>query len=143
MTDIIRRPSKTLKLNIDENWNVTYGTFNNKKPKTVYIIMWSWIKPLNDDFMDVLNEVEKLVKHYKIGLNDVFQTRLITTFDIAHLKMLVNKKSQLKLKLHLIQIECKPFLETKENAIKIVLDIISRIYRITGNDFEFSRKGRK
>jgi hypothetical protein len=142
MGDIIRRPSKTIKLDVDENWNVTYGTFNNKKPKTVYAIICSWLKPLNNDFMDTINILERFVKRYKIGLNNTFQDRLISNFDIAQSKMRVNKRSQLKIKLHLIQNECKSFLDIKENVSKIILDMINKIYHLTKGEFEFSKKGR-
>jgi len=134
---IIRRPSKTIKLEINDEWKINYGTFNNKKPKTVFIIMQSWIKPLKDDFTDIINNIEKSIKHYKIGFNNVFQERIISSFDISQSKMKIEKKSLLKIKIHFIQKECKPFLETKDNMIEIIREIIKNIRNLCENELEF------
>jgi hypothetical protein len=137
---IIRRPSKTIKLNIKENWNITYGTFNNKNPKTVYIIMQSWVKPIQNDFIDIFKNLEYLIKHCKISLNDIFQNRIISSFDIAQSKMKINKKSLLKIKIHFIQKECKPFLETKNSMIEIIEGIIKNIEKLCEEILEFYGK---
>jgi len=140
---IIKRPSKTIKLNVNDNWNVSFGTNNKKNPKTVFLTFKTWITPLEDDFLEDFKRIDNKVRHFHITDNPrpyKFQSRVISTCSIADTKMIKGKPSMMKITLHMIQKECESFDSLYEDAITIALQMINGIEYGNIELFNFDRK---
>lgn len=93
-----------------ENFNVITGTVDNKRPKSLYINISSWVKPnIKGDFnyKKIIKNLNKKVKN-KIysNLNDnlFVSNKNIIDFDIRESGVSFNKKSYMSCEITLFQV---------------------------------------
>jgi hypothetical protein len=115
------RKCKEIKLNLDNNFNIKYGTFNKYNPQSIYIIGRAWIKPISDDFTECIDEIKNSCLKNKLQSltnSKVFLNKSIINIDLAEKRMNKNKESLLQFEIHLLQSE-----EKKLNDFFLIEDI--------------------
>lgn len=129
---------KEMKLNTDKNYNVRFGTVDNKNPRSVYIQISAWGKPkdpLVDDYDSLLRKKSKKIKNelfnsIKEGL--FHKEKTIVDFNMASSGISYNKKSYMSVEMTLFKKE--PLLPINSNELIKELDEISE--KIISNIFE-------
>lgn len=129
---------KEMKLNTDKNYNVRFGTVDNKNPRSVYIQISAWGKPkdpLFDDYDSLLRKKSKKIKNelfnsIKEGL--FHKEKTIVDFNMASSGISYNKKSYMSVEMTLFKKE--PLLPINSNELIKELNEISE--KIISNIFE-------
>ena len=95
------KKGKELKVNSFKNYNVYYGSVNNKEPKALYINISAWAEPEEDDninYSRVIRDLDKKIRqsiyqeleeNYPIFLRE----RTIVDFDIRESGIKYGKRS--------------------------------------------------
>ena len=95
------KKGKELKITTLKNYNVSYGSVNNKEPKALYINISAWAQPEYDDCINyhrVIRDLDKKVRqsiyheltdNYTLFLKD----RTIVDFDIRESGVKYGKRS--------------------------------------------------
>jgi hypothetical protein len=95
------KKGKELKVNSFKNYNVYYGSVNNKEPKALYINISAWAEPEEDDninYSRVVRDLDKKIRqsiyqeleeNYPIFLRE----RTIVDFDIRESGIKYGKRS--------------------------------------------------
>ena len=95
------KKGKELKVNSFKNYNVYYGSVNNKEPKALYINISAWVEPEEDDninYSRVIRDLDKKIRqsiyqeleeNYPIFLRE----RTIVDFDIRESGIKYGKRS--------------------------------------------------
>lgn len=95
------KKGKELKVNTFKNYNVSYGSVNNKEPKALYINISAWAEPESNDTINyhrVIRDLDKkvrqtiyneLIDNYTLFLKD----RTIVDFDIRESGVKFGKRS--------------------------------------------------
>ena len=95
------KKGKELKVNTFKNYNVYYGSVNNKEPKALYINISAWAEPEEDDninYSRVVRDLDKKIRqsiyqeleeNHKIFLKE----RTIVDFDIRESGIKYGKRS--------------------------------------------------
>ena len=73
------KTGKEIKTELFKNYNIVYGSVNNKNPKAVYINISSWGLPVNKDesnYIRIIKDINKKVKQtlYNYILNNLQDT---------------------------------------------------------------------
>lgn len=96
------KTGKELKINSFKNYNVVFGSVNNKHPKAVYINLSSWVQPKCDDefnYNRVIRDLNKKIKqtlfnHFSnIPEDDIIEERTIVDLDIRESGIRYGKRS--------------------------------------------------
>jgi hypothetical protein len=96
------KTGKELKINSFKDYNVVFGSVNNKHPKAVYINLSSWVQPKAEDEINynrVIRDLNKKIKQTlfnqfeKVPDNDIIQERTIVDLDIRESGIRYGKRS--------------------------------------------------
>jgi hypothetical protein len=136
--ELVRRPSKTSKIESNENWEIIFGTFNKQESKTVFVEFKTWLTPLDEEFLKSLYIIKRNITAIAPPA-DKFIQRVITVYDIADTKMALNKPSLFKGTIHFIQTGCLSYDEIKNEVIMLLSNLLNSIEKKTGECFKFSR----
>jgi hypothetical protein len=71
---------KELKLDVFKNYNIVYGTVNNKNPKALYINISSWVEPLINDNINYNRIIKNFDKCIRQNIYDFIKKNLFTPF---------------------------------------------------------------
>lgn len=74
------KTGKELKINNFKNYNVVFGSVNNKHPKAVYINISAWAEPRHKYEINYVRAIRDVNKKVKQTLFDVFDSTVITEF---------------------------------------------------------------
>ena len=129
------KKGKELKITTLKNYNVSYGSVNNKEPKALYINISAWAQPEYDDCITYHRVIRDLVKKVRQSLyhelTDKYtlflKDRTIVDFDIRESGVKYGKRSFtnceitlfMKYELPINSDEMKPILD---DLIKNILD---------------------
>ena len=100
---------KQLRIDNHINYNMIYGTVNNIKPKSIYVSISSWAKPMINDEINYKTIITKLQKKIKKHLFDKLEPeffdikRSIVVFDMRESGIRFNKKSYMNCEITLYQ----------------------------------------
>jgi len=124
---MISRKGKTVSLDINNNWKISYGTFDVKHPITLYIKLQTYVIPLEDkiDTNTILNSIGG----YQIPYSSIFCSRFIHKTTFATAKVKKNKPSCLVITLTVKQ-EYKgmtPFDSIQKHVVNLVIDFMAKI----------------
>tara|TARA_R110000851_G_scaffold67262_16_gene152037 strand:- start:355 stop:795 length:441 start_codon:yes stop_codon:yes gene_type:complete len=103
------KKGKQLRIDNHANYNMIYGTVNNTNPKSIYVSISSWAKPIIDDEVNYKNVITKLQKKLKKHLFDNLEPELfdvkrsIVIFDMRESGIRFNKKSYMNCEITLYQ----------------------------------------
>jgi len=74
------KTGKELKVNTFKNYNIIFGSVNNKHPKAVYINISSWVEPIHNCEVNYGRVIKGINKSVKQLLFNSFDTLIKTTF---------------------------------------------------------------
>jgi hypothetical protein len=99
---------KEITLQSRENYKVKLGTIDNKNPKTIYLNVSAWGKPLTEeeDYDKVINKIRKNIKqnlYSKIGHNNFERERYIVDLDMRSSGISQSKRSFMSCEITLFQ----------------------------------------
>jgi hypothetical protein len=116
---------------IDDNnyFTVTMGTYNKKTPEVIYSILSTYITPNNDNVdEEFFNEVPKNIKKTlksRINSYGLCDNNVIVVSDVAVNRMFKGKQSYFDMEIYF-----KPTQETLKNKDKIFKHISNDIYNV-------------
>lgn len=96
------KTGKELKMNKFKNYNVVFGSVNNKNPKAIYINISAWAEPLNQEDVNynrVIKDLHKKIKQviydhlYNKSETDFVKERTIVDLDIRESGIRYGKRS--------------------------------------------------
>lgn len=123
---------KELKLELPFEYNVVSGTVDNKNPKSIYIQISAWGKPIEyveSSYESILKEKAKGIKKqlYNVVKEDFFyKKRSIVDFNMASSGIRKDKRSYMSVELTLFKKE--PLLPlTSKNLLEEVSSISERL----------------
>ena len=123
---------KEITLKSRENYKVKLGTIDNKNPKTIYLNVSAWGKPLTEeeDYDKVINKIRKNIKqnlYSKIGDNNFEKERYIVDLDMRSSGISQTKRSFMSCEITLFQKEKIPvnnplMMEESNRLITTIID---------------------
>jgi hypothetical protein len=95
------KTGKEIKNNNFKNYNITYGTVNNKNPKSIYLNISSWLEPIKDETNNYSFDIRSLNKKIKQTLFNYLDAnktifnkdRTIVDLDIRESGIKLGKRS--------------------------------------------------
>jgi hypothetical protein len=96
------KKGKELKVNQFKNYNVVYGSVNNKNPKAIYINISAWAEPKIDGLVNynrIIRDTDKSIRqtiYNSIESNNIvpfFKDKTIVDFDIRESGVKYGKRS--------------------------------------------------
>ncbi len=134
---------KELKLDTFKNYNIVYGSVNNKNPKALYIQITGWADPKQDDklkYTRIIRELDKKVRQtiYNTLTSNIttpfLRERTIIDFDIRESGVRYGKRSFVNCE---ITLYLKSEIPVNSDSLRPTLDDLINI--IITNVFEHSR----
>lgn len=134
---------KEITLKTRENYKVKLGTIDNKNPKTIYLNVSAWGKPLTEEknYDKVINKIRKNIKqnlYSKIGDNNFEKERYIVDLDMRSSGITKSKRSFMSCEITLFQKDNipvnNPFMIEESN--RLITNIIDECLE-NNNYFEF------
>ena len=99
------KKGKTSKLNIFDEAKCHYGTVDSKNFKSIYIVLQTWVEPINENsnWNKVTGELKRQILHTLLEVADVttFEKKYIVDLDLRTSGIQKNKKSFLNLEITL------------------------------------------
>ena len=137
---------KQVKLSSNSDYKIVMGTVNNKNPKSMYVTVSAWVKPLNNDVVDYPSVIKKLNKKIKIELfeklnNELFDiNRTIVDLDMRNSGITYDKKSFMNCEITLFKINDFKIQDKKikDNINYVVNNLIENVFNLS-EYFEFSK----
>ena len=114
---------KELSLKTETPFKINIGTVNNKHPRTLYLVLSSWVEPLyeSENYQPKLNKITKNIKRF---LNDTIPSesfnnkRMIVDFDLRSSGITKDKKSFMSCEITLFQKELR-----KINSPSVIMEL--------------------
>lgn len=145
---MIKKNGKELTIENRTNYNITYGTVNNKNPKAIYLTLSGWAEPLIDEELDYKKVIRQITKSIKGDLYNTLDPKLfnidrtIIDFDMRESGIKFGKRSYMHCEITLYQINSFKIQEKviKKNIDKIIENISNNVLnRVEYFDF-YKRK---
>jgi hypothetical protein len=143
------KKGKELKIDRFKNYNVAYGSVNNKEPKALYINISCWAKPLIDDDLNynrIIRNFDKKIRQfiYQTLLNDkdtpFLKDRTIVDFDIRKSGVKFGKCSFTNNEITLFLKEQIPINEIVTAKIINLTEKLTKEVFDKNDSFEFNKK---
>ena len=137
------KKGKELKLNAFKNYNIVYGTVNNKNPKALYINISSWAEPLVDDTINYTRVIKDFDKSIRQNIYNYLEENIVTPFmkdftivdfDIRKSGVRFGKRSYLSCEITLFMRNELPI-----NSLLLTPKIDELVDLIINNSFESSK----
>jgi|TARA_B110000211_G_C14043765_1_gene537979 hypothetical protein len=123
---------KEITLKSKNNYKVKLGTIDNKNPKTIYLNVSAWGKPLTEEenYDNVISKLRKKIKqnlHTKIGDNNFESERYIVDLDMRSSGINHTKRSFMSCEITLFQkdkiaVNNPLMVEESNNLISEIID---------------------
>ena len=144
------KKGKELKVNQFKNYNVVYGSVDNKNPKALYINISAWAEPRNEDetrYGRVIRNFDKKIRQAvynflgesKTGLFS--KDRTVVDFDIKESGVKFGKRSFANCEITLYLVNELSL--TTEYLQEIITDLINNVIKTNfenSRDFNFHKK---
>lgn len=144
------KTGKELKIYDFENYNVIFGSVNNKHPKAIYINISAWSDPTNDkpiDYNKVIRDINKNIKQslYNLFNSDKYteflKDRTIVDLDIRESGIKYGKRSFMNCEITLfIDTELQVNSEIMKHNLNTVTTLITDTVFECNDYFKFYRK---
>lgn len=93
--------AKEMKLAKHKNYNISFGTVSNKKPKSIFLNFTAWVEPINKDenidYSRVIKKLHKTLKQNTFNFlnenNTIFSNNTIIDLDIRESGVRFGKRS--------------------------------------------------
>jgi hypothetical protein len=144
------KTGKEIKMNNFKNYNVVFGSVNNKNPKAIYINISAWAEPLSDEETNYTRVIRDIHKKTKQVIYDYFQNHpnnnfvkqnTIVDLDIRESGVRYGKRSFMSCEITLYLQEKVPANseQMKKNLDEITPIIIKHVFD-NNKTFNFYRK---
>ena len=144
------KTGKEVKTNISKDYNIIFGSVNNKKAKAVYINLSAWVEPKHEtdiNYSRVIRNINKKVKQelYLLINNDktsnFIKERTIVDFDIRKSGIRFGKRSFMSCEITLFsEIEIPVNSEYMKNVLTDVSNhLIQKVFE-HNDTFSFYKK---
>ena len=91
------KKGKTAKLNIFDDAKCYYGTVDSKNLKSIYMVLQTWVEPLDDyeNWSKITGEIKRQILHTMLEVVDytTFEKKHIVDLDLRTSGIQKNKKS--------------------------------------------------
>jgi hypothetical protein len=126
------KKGKTSKLNVFDDAKCHYGTVDSKELKSIYIVLQTWIEPINDEenWNRITGIIKRQIQHTLLEVVDplTFERKQIVDLDLRTSGIQKNKKSFLNLELTLFI--HNQFIDFKSLMLKSkIKNILNSIYK--------------
>lgn len=129
------KKGKELKINHFKNYNIVFGSVNNKSPKAIYINISAWAEPkFNDEFNynRIIRDIDKRIRqtiYNTLSANittPFFKDKTIIDFDIRESGVKYGKRSFTNLEITLFQkyetpVNSESLLPLIENLTQVII----------------------
>jgi hypothetical protein len=99
------KKGKTSKLNVFDDAKCYYGTVDSKELKSIYLVLQTWIEPLNeyDNWNKIIGTIKRQILHTLLEIVDLhtFERKQIVDLDLRTSGIQKDKKSFLNLEITL------------------------------------------
>ena len=99
------KKGKTSKLNIFDDAKCHYGTVDSKNLKSIYIVLQTWVEPLDDfdNWNKITGHIKRQIQHTLLEVSDhtCFEKKQIVDLDLRTSGIQKNKKSFMNLEMTL------------------------------------------
>jgi len=127
---------KELSLKTEKPFKVRIGTVNNKEPRTLYLVLSSWVEPTRheENYQPSLNKIKKNIR---IFLNDTIPSesfnreRVIVDFDLRTSGITKDKKSFMSCEITLFQKDLR-----RINSPSVIMELQWLSTKLIGEVFE-------
>lgn len=144
------KTGKEVKIQSFKNYNIIFGSVNNKQAKTVYINLSAWAEPRYDDdvnYSRVIKDLNKKIKQSIFNRFDnydameFYRDRTIVDLDIRESGVRYGKRSFMNCEVTLFLTSETPVNSDSMTAELrgIVVDLIGRVFE-NNKIFKFHRK---
>jgi hypothetical protein len=144
------KKGKELKINQFKNYNIVYGSVDNKNPKALYINISAWAEPRNEDearYGRVIRNFDKKIRQSVYNLLGESKTslfskdRTVVDFDIKESGVKYGKKSfaNCEVTLYLVN-ELSLNSEYLQEVISDLIDNVIKFNFENSRDFNFHKK---
>ena len=101
----MNKTGKEIKINDFKNYNIIFGSINNKQPKTIYINISAWAEPIYNNYEInytlIINNLHKKIKQLLFNsfnsdldyIDKFFNDKVIIDLDIRESGIKLGKKS--------------------------------------------------
>jgi len=126
------KKGKTAKLNIFDDAKCHYGTVDSKNLKSIYIVLQTWVEPIDDydNWSKITGEIKRQILHTMLEVVDytTFEKKHIVDLDLRTSGIQKNKRSFLNLEITLF-IHNQSFDFKSLILRKKIKDILQSIYK--------------
>jgi len=99
------KKGKTSKLNIFDDAKCYYGTVDSKELKSIYLVLQTWIEPINNDenWIKITGSIKRQILHTLLEVVDMttFERKQIVDLDLRASGIQKNKKSFMNIEITL------------------------------------------
>lgn len=140
------KTGKELKMNNFKNYNIVFGSVNNRHPKAVYINISAWAEPLSEDeisYSRIIRDINKKIKQSTYNVFDrdedteFLKDRTIVDLDIRESGIRYGKRSFMNCELTLF---LNSEIPVNSDRMKPMLDRV--IDEVINDTFESSKSFR-
>ena len=127
---------KELSLKTEKPFKIHIGTVNNKEPRTLYMVLSSWVEPTQEleNYQPHLNKIKKNIKTFlsKVVPTESFnRKKIIVDFDLRSSGIIKNKKSFMSCEVTLFQNSMR-----KINSPSVIMELQWLSTKLIGEVFE-------
>tara|TARA_R110000782_G_scaffold191196_1_gene281036 strand:+ start:193 stop:627 length:435 start_codon:yes stop_codon:yes gene_type:complete len=127
---------KELSLKTEKPFKIHIGTVNNKEPRTLYMVLSSWVEPLQEleNYQPHLNKIAKNIRRFlsEVVPKESFnKEKIIVDFDLRSSGITKNKKSFMSCEVTLFQKELR-----KINSPSVIMELQWLSTKLIGEVFE-------
>ena len=150
---MIKKINSEYKVDDNNKFIVTMGTYNKKNPDVIYSIISTYVTPKSENINDgIFNDISKHIsKSIKKSINNIgiCENNVIVVSDVAANRMLCGKPTyfdmEIYFKPHKNEIETNKFKDISKTIYDTyVRNVLTNIEDVlTNNDFEISKHKNK
>lgn len=144
------KTGKELKVTKHKNYNISFGSINNKHSRAAYINLSTWAEPIDDSVISYTRVIKDINKKIKQGLynlfNNEFETqilkdRTIVDLDIRESGIKFGKRSFMNCEITLFMDSEMPVNSEhmKEKLDNVISMVVNSIFE-TNKTFKFHKK---
>lgn len=144
------KTGKEIKSNRFKNYNVVFGSVNNKNPKAIYINISAWVDPIEEtgvNYNQIIRTINKRLKqslfnHFIDGDDYVFdKDRTIVDLDIRESGIRYGKRSFMNCEITLfLNTEIPVTSEYMKERLTVISDVVIKSNFENNKTFKFHKK---
>jgi len=144
------KTGKEIKTNRHKNYNVIFGSVNNKKPKAIYINLSAWVEPTEDsefNYSRSIRDLNKKIRQSLFGhINSHYETmfkndKTIVDLDIRESGIKLGKRSFMNCEITLFLSNEIPLTsEVMIDGLVLISDTLIKTVFDSNKTFNFHKK---